>query len=265
MKTLRKKKRTSHDDQLAQLQQEVKALRDQIRRSQRLATVGTMTAMVAHEFNNILTPIINYAQLAKVNPALSEKAIARAAEGGRRASIICNAILGITRDGPVQSEEVNLSELIQQTIAAMAREPQRDAIDLIVHAEQDLRVVTKRVELQHVLLNLLINARAAVLARPAPRRIEIAAACEDSDIVIRVSDNGVGIAPENLDKVFEPFFTTKTHTDEEDGGSGLGLAFCRQTVTTMDGTINVDSVEGQGATFTVTIPAVMPQLAADRS
>ena len=68
---------------------EVEALREQLHRAQRLAAVGTMTAMVAHEFNNILTPIINYAQMARTNPKLTDKAIAKAADGGQRASSIC--------------------------------------------------------------------------------------------------------------------------------------------------------------------------------
>ncbi len=79
-----------------ELQAQVDALRGELRRAQRLAAVGTMTAMVAHEFNNILTPIINYAQLAKNNPKMVPKAIARASEGGLRATEICKAILYVT-------------------------------------------------------------------------------------------------------------------------------------------------------------------------
>jgi len=245
----------SHREQLDKLRAEVEVLREQLRCAQRLATVGTMTAMVAHEFNNILTPIINYAQLARKNPAMVPKAIARAEDGGQRASHICKAILGMTREqaGPVG--QVNLAELISETLAAMARDPGKDGIDLVLQAPGDLNIRTRRVELQQVLLNLIINARTAVLPKPPPRRIEIRAARAGRRVVIRVSDNGIGIPPENLDRIFQPFFSTKRPAEGDSGGHGLGLAICRDIAGSLGGTISVVSAVGKGTTFTLTVPA----------
>lgn len=254
VKTLQKKK-AAPDDQLAKLRGQVAALRSQLARAQRLATMGTMTAMVAHEFNNILTPIINYAQLAKMNPKLADKAIDRAADGGRRAACICNAILGMTREA-AQPARIDLAELVADTLCAMAREPQKDGIELRVSIPPDLDLVGRRVELQQVLLNLLINARAAVLGKPGLRRIEITASTNGDIARICVQDNGTGIEPKNLAKIFEPFFTTKTGGD--DGGSGLGLAICRQILTDMGGEISVSSEPGEGAAFTVSVPLTAP-------
>jgi signal transduction histidine kinase len=239
----------THAEQLERLSAEVAALRAQLRQAQRLAAVGTMTAMVAHEFNNILTPIISYAQLAKRNPALQAKAIDRAADGGQRATEICRAILGMARptDTP---RRVTLLQLVQDTLAAMAREPQKDGIELVLDVPQDIAVAARTTELQQVLLNLIINARWAVLAKPQPRRIGISARRDKRCVTIEVADTGVGINPADVQRIFEPFYTTKGAE-----GSGLGLALCREIVTSMRGQIDVRSQPGQGATFTIRLPA----------
>jgi signal transduction histidine kinase len=243
----------TYPEQLAKLNAEVAVLREQLRRAQRLATVGTMTAMVAHEFNNILTPIINYARMAKTNPKFAGKAIDRAADGGERATNICNAILGFTGQA-TEARAVIVADLICETLAAMGREPAKDGIDLVLNAPPDLTICTRRVELGQVLLNLVINARAAVLGKSGARRIEIGARRERGSVFIEVADNGIGIAPENLDKIFQPFFTTKQSQDGADKGHGLGLAVCHDIVTAMGGDISVTSKLGEGTTFAIRLP-----------
>ncbi len=245
---------STHEEQLASLQAEVEALREQLRRAQRLATVGTMTAMVAHEFNNILTPIINYARLAKTNPDLVEKAISRAENGGERASTICKALLGMTRQESSEPEEVRISEMIAETLEAMARDPKKDGIEFFLEAPTDLTMVTRRTELQQVILNLVINARAAVLESSGLRHVKVSAERKGRNIVIKVSDNGIGIPRENRNRIFEPFFTTKTKPEKGLGGHGLGLAVCKDIVTSLGGDIYFESEEGKGSVFTVCIP-----------
>ncbi len=245
----------THQEQLDKLQHEVQSLREQLRHAQRLATVGTMTAMVAHEFNNILTPIINYAQMAQNNPALSGKAIAKAADGGQRASDICKALLGMTRDS-CRPAPVDLSQLAAETLRAMVRDPRKDGIEIVTDIPADLCVTARKVELQQVLLNLLINARTAVLTQGGTcKRIAIAARRHGAWVVLSVKDSGVGIAPENLPRIFEPFFTTSSSQDDGPGGHGLGLAICREIIADAGGEISVQSTPGQGAAFTVRLPA----------
>ena len=239
---------------LQRLTAEVRALREQLRAAHRLATVGTMAAMVSHELNNILTPIINYAQMAQKNPELSDKAIARAAEGGQRATSICRAILGLATDESLETSEVSLAELVGQTLEALARDPAKDSIHLNVDIPADLSVRTRRAELQQVLLNLIINARSAVLGRQGPRQITISARRQGRQVTLAVADNGVGIGPEHMPRLFDPFFTTKTRSKDGSGGYGLGLAFCRQAVEGLGGQIGVESAPGQGASFTIRLP-----------
>ena len=243
----------SHEEQLRQAMAEVQALREQLRRAQRLATMGTMTAMVAHEFNNILTPIINYAQMAQSNPKLADKAIAKAADGGQRASLICKALLGMTHDSPT-CEAVNVAGLVRDTLAAMARDLAKDCIDLEMAVPEDLSVDARKVELQQVMLNLIMNARSAVIARTGSRCIRIEAARHADAVEIHVGDNGCGIDPEVLPRIFEPFFSTKS-IEADDGGHGLGLTICQEIVASMNGQISVHSQAGQGARFTVRLPA----------
>ena len=297
---------SSRQEHLDRLEAEVHALREQLRMAQRLAAVGTMTAMVAHEFNNILTPIINYAQLARRDPKMVEKAISRASEGGQRASDICKAILGLTRQQSSGVRAENLADLLDEALTAMGRELARDGIELVLTIPPDLKVETRRLELQQVLLNMIINARTAVVDkgrrrsempgeslsaqssrsnRPAWRpRIEIDArridgpealsSASKAQVVIAVSDNGTGIAAENMDKIFRPFFSTKSQAaqegDDADGpvapsasadqqppsedGHGLGLAICQEIITSMGGEICVDSTPGEGASFTIHLP-----------
>ena len=244
----------TQQERLRRLTAEVAALRRQLRQAQRLATVGTMTAMVSHELNNILTPIINYAQMARKNPALVDKAIARAAEGGERATSICKAILGLAREDTDEPARLKLAELVQDTIDAMARDPRRDCIDLRVRIPSELALSTRRAELQQVVLNLLMNARAAVLGKDGPRRIDVSARRRNGAVELSVADNGVGIPPQNIESIFEPFFTTGDGSGEGARGHGLGLAFCRQAVESLRGEISVASRPGEGSTFTVRIP-----------
>ena len=241
----------THAEQLARLEHEVDALRSQLLSAQKLANVGTMTAMVAHEFNNILTPIISYAQMAQKNPKLVAKALSHAANGGTRATAICSALLGVTSDSTDdQAEQIVLADLLAVTIEATAREPAKDGIELTIDIPDGLTLTTKPVELQQVLLNLIINARTAMLATSRPRRLTISAAQPNGRTVITISDTGVGVPPENMEKIFQPFFTTSG----DSSGHGLGLAFCKQIIETLDGEISVESIPDSGATFTISLP-----------
>lgn len=244
----------THKEQVDRLKAEVDALRLQLRSAQRLAAVGTMTAMVAHEFNNLLTPIISYAQMAQKNPALSAKAIARAADGGQRASHICKAIMGMAGGSGVPNEQITVAALVEETLTVMARDLGKDGIELVRQIPDDLSVQTRKVELQQVLLNLLLNARSAVLAKNSPRCMEIRARKVDAGVCIDVADNGDGIAPENLEKIFQPFFSTRKATDARGSGHGLGLATCKEILTALGGRIAVQSTPGEGSVFTITIP-----------
>lgn len=233
------------------LRERVEQLQTQLQRAQRLATVGTMAAMVAHEFNNILTPILNYAQLAQDGDAvMTQKAVRHALEGSQRAVAVCRALLDLSGNNNEEMREVSLLELVDHVLDAMAREPAKDGIVLTKKIPETLRLTTRTSELAQVILNLLLNARSAVLAKGRGHQINISGQKSGGKVILRVADTGVGIAPENLEAIFEPFFTTKG----DSGGSGLGLAVCRHIIESLGGELAVRSELGKGTVFTITLP-----------
>jgi signal transduction histidine kinase len=239
-------------EKLDRLTQENEALRRQLRHAQSLATVGTVTGMIVHEFNNILTPIINYAHLAASGDAeMVNKAITRAAEGGQRAVDICKALLGLLHEDAAEPVRLPLAELVQQSLLATGRNLAKDGITLTVRVADDLCVTARPSELKQVLVNLLLNARAAVRTKGMGGSVTITGSREAGGVRISVEDSGIGIAPELMELIWEPLFTTKTGQDGQERGSGLGLPLCREIVGSMGGKISVESVQGQGATFHV--------------
>jgi signal transduction histidine kinase len=242
-------------DELERLTLENSALRRQLRHAQSLATVGTVTGMIVHEFNNILTPIINYAHLAASgDEEMVRKAITRASEGGQRAVDICKALLGLLHEDAVEPVVMSVAELVQQSLLATGRNLAKDGITLTVRVPDDLSVNARPSELKQVLVNLLLNARAAVRTKGMGGSVAITASRAAGGVRVSIEDSGVGIAPEHMELVWEPLFTTKTGQDGQERGSGLGLPLCREIVQSMGGRITVESVLGQGATFHVWLP-----------
>jgi signal transduction histidine kinase len=260
---------TSDDQQLqrqvAAAQEQLDYLRDQLTESQRLATIGTIAAVIAHEFNNLLTPIVSYSQFALASAesdtpdmALIKKALGKSYQSSNKAGKICASMLGLAR-GESCFSNVPVQHLVDEVLLVLARDPQKDGIALRVQVQPGLNVHGDPVQLEQVLLNLLINARQAMLgSRNGSLTIK---ACRDGEKVkIQIIDTGPGIPPQHLDKIFQPFFTTKRDPRKgEHKGTGLGLAICKDIVEHHDGTIEVTSEVGRGTTFTVLLPAAADQ------
>jgi signal transduction histidine kinase len=140
-------------------------------------------------------------------------------------------------------------------LLVMARDPQKDGLALRVHIQPDLKVSGDPVQLEQILLNLLINARQAMLGRGGSITIKAGDAEGENAIRIQVIDTGPGIPEKLLPKIFDPFFTTKgTAKKGESKGTGLGLAICKEIVEHHKGRIEVQSVVGKGTTFSVVLP-----------
>jgi two-component system NtrC family sensor kinase len=240
----------THQQAKVELSAQVDSLRAQLARMQRLAAIGTMASMVVHEFNNILTPILSYAQLAgNGNQIMRDKAIRHAYEGSTRAAAICRALLGLSRSDD-SVETVHVAELVNDTLTAMARDPAKDGITLVQKVPPKLALATRPGQVKQVLLNLLLNARAAVKAAGRGGSIMISADRRAAGVSLSVADTGEGIALENLERIFEPFFTTKGGE-----GTGLGLTICQQIAEGLGGKLTVRSQLGQGSCFTLHLPA----------
>lgn len=244
----------SHFEQLeAQLQQ----VREGLTHSHRLATLGTIAAIIAHEYNNLLTPIVSYAQLSLAKPDdhdLMRKAVEKALSGAERAAKISSSLLGFAREAD-QRHAAPLRATVDEAVTCLARDPRKDNIELQVDVP-DLLVAISPLALEQVLVNLLLNARQALRATGGGR-IAITGRVAGDLVKLEVADNGPGIPPEIRARLFEPFVTRRHEPDPQTGdrkGTGLGLCICRDLLRQAGGTISVDSAPGKGARFDLTIP-----------
>jgi len=242
-------------------QQQLSALQEQLTESQRLATIGTIAAVIAHEFNNLLTPIISYSQYALASAQtdtpdmeLIRKALTRAYQSADKAGKICSSMLGLAR-GQSSLAQVEVQKLVEEVLAVLARDPQKDGIALRVQVQPGLSIRGDVVQLEQVLLNLLINARQAMLGKGGSLTIKAARVEGAGELRLQVIDTGPGIPEKLLPKIFQPFFTTKgTTRNGEPRGTGLGLAICKDIIEHHKGRIEVESVVGRGTTFNIYLP-----------
>lgn len=248
--------------ELNNTQQQLESVREQLMESQRLATIGTIASVIAHEFNNLLTPMTNYTQMAlrgieagQPDMELIIKALQKSFAGATKAGKICKSMLGLAK-GESEFGRVEVQKLVDEVLSVMARDPQKDGIALRVFIAPGLSVQGDPVQLEQVLLNLLINARQALLGSGSGKSITIKAGePEAGEVKIQVIDDGPGIPGKLITKIFEPFFTTKgTVKKGEQKGTGLGLAICREIMEHHHGRIEVTSEVGRGTTFTVVLP-----------
>ena len=253
----------SQDDltaRIAEMQRQLDGLRDQLTESQRLATIGTIAAVIAHEFNNLLTPIVSYSQYAlqsaeseSPDRELIKKALNKAFQSSTKAGRICTSMLGLAR-GESSFGPVDVKELVDDTLLVLARDPQKDGIALRVQIQPGLCVYGDHVQIEQVLLNLLINARQAMLGKGGSITIR-AARTDAGELRLQVVDTGPGIPEKYRSRIFQPFFTTKgTARKGETKGTGLGLAICKEIVEHHKGRIEMQSEVGKGTTFTIYLP-----------
>ncbi len=250
-------KRLSLHKLMTDLQQENDALKSQIAQLQTLANIGTISYMIAHEINNLLTPLKSYASLAAGNPedkALAEKALQKTVQNCQRASEIMASMLALANGKMDEKKNARLVTLIEGVFTCLCRDFRKDGITVNIRVPEDLTVRGVSVQIQQVLMNLILNARDAMLPRGGVLTIK---AQENTDVVeIEVADTGKGIESENLRNIFEPFFTTKAGKNllSERSGAGLGLAFCKKIIEAHKGRISVESTVGEGSIFKITLP-----------
>jgi signal transduction histidine kinase len=154
-----------------------------------------------------------------------------------------------------QRETVSAKALVEEVFTCLCRDFNKDRIRVEIQVDEALQMTCIPVQIEQVLMNLILNARDAML--PGGGTLRVSAAADEEHLNLIVSDTGTGITPENLKNIFRPFFTTKTGTNRPAGstsGSGVGLAFCRRIVDAHGGEIAVQSQIGQGSTFTVRLP-----------
>jgi len=233
------------------------ALYHHVEYSNKLASIGRLAAGVAHEINNPLAIINEKAglllDLVTVGPESEHQqrlvaAVDSILRSVGRCKKITHRLLGFARHMDVQSETIDLESLLKEVLGFLEKEAEYRNLAIAFDVAPDLpTVVGDRGQLQQVFLNILNNAFAAV---PEGGEIAIGIATEGPErVVVTVTDNGVGIPKEHLERIFEPFFTTK-----HGAGTGLGLSITYGIIKKLGGEIRVDSTLGQGTCFTVILP-----------
>ncbi|HEX3579326.1 MAG TPA: ATP-binding protein [Thermoanaerobaculia bacterium] len=225
-------------------------LERELQDKERLASLGLLAAGVAHEVNTPLTGISSYAQLLLADTDENDpryRLLKKMEAQSFRASHLVNNLLDLIANRPRSREIVDIPALIDATVNLHEDLFKPKDIQVHVAPMADAEVQGNFHDLQQVLTNILLNARDAV---SDGGNIWITAEESGPDVVIRIKDDGKGIAPDMIGRIFEPLVTTK----RGQGGTGLGLAITRRIVHASDGEVTVESTLGHGAEFTITLP-----------
>jgi signal transduction histidine kinase len=231
---------------------ELQEAQEQLIRQEKLAVLGQMAGSVAHELRNPLGILSNSAYFLKMALPDDDETVQEHLEiisaEIRKSDKIISDLLSFSRTRPAESaerEEVAVAVMITQVLA---EQPPPAQVAVSTQIAPDLPAVfVDSQQIRQVLTNLASNAYQAM---PDGGKLTIKAQTDADEVVIAVSDTGVGIPPENINKLFEPLFTTKAK------GIGLGLAVSKNLVEANDGTISIESEAGKGSTFTITLPVI---------
>ena len=239
---------------------DLKRLEEQLIQAEKLAAMGQMLAGVAHELNNPLTAILGVTELLRERPGADDSTTRRQLElthrQARRAARIVQNLLEFSRPASPQKKPLDLNNLLERTLQLHEHSLRRNNVEVDFHLPADLPgVVGDANQLIQVFLNLVTNAEQAIREVRDFGRIQIRAAGNGNQVTITVQDDGVGIRPEALPKIFDPFYTTK----RPGGGTGLGLSICMSIIREHGGNIQVESLPGGGAAFTIYLPAATGQ------
>lgn len=227
---------------------------NEIRHYQRIQSLGMMASHIAHEFNNYLTPVLIYAELLENDDSITpenQEMIHEITESVDKASNLSKELLAFSRqDTGVRLELLNFTEEVENAVS-IVRQLAPSAITVKTElTEEPLYVLGRKRMAEHILMNLCKNAFQA-MEKTEMKELRIRMYAKDSDtICLQVSDTGCGIGDDAMQKIFEPFYTTKGSRQ----GTGLGLSVVQNMVTSVGGTIRVESKADAGTTFILEIP-----------
>ena len=230
------------------------------RQAEKLAALGALSAGVAHELNNPLGIVTSRIELMLLEderhelPQHVRDDLAVLHRQTQRVSQLVQGLLSFARPTAPQRGPVQLNEVVAEILTLAEKQFEKTGVHITTMLDERLpALVGDASALQQVVLNLVSNAQQAMSGRGEVRIVTRRRAERGDWIELSVSDTGPGIPPDLVDKIFDPFFTTKS------GGTGLGLAISYRIVQEHDGTMEVKSVPGEGATFVLSFPVSPPQ------
>ena len=243
------------------LEAEREEMERQVYQSSKLASIGELSAGVAHEINNPLNGVINFAQLLKdeekPRSEFEQQMIDGIIDEGERIARIVRGLLAFARADTHELRQVHFADSIATSIALFGRQFEKDGIKVEIDLEPNLPPVrADGSRLRQVVVNMISNAHHALKAKALdsdePKVFRISARRAGKNVRVEFYDNGVGIKSEDLGKVFDPFFTTR----REAGGTGLGLSVSFGIIHDFGGTIRVESEKGKFTRFIIELTSV---------
>jgi signal transduction histidine kinase len=235
---------------------EITALEREVFEARKQAGLGELLGTTTHEFNNALTTILNYAKmgLRHRDQPTRDKALERILSAGQRAAKITASVLSMSRGRANRLEPTDLTFLVEDVLVLLEREMMKYRVQVEREFSPVPRVTANPAQIQQVLLNLMVNARQAM---PQGGRLILRLSHDPSHgfVDLMVRDTGCGMTPDVMRRMFEPHFSTKTGPDETGkGGSGLGLAACKEIIESHRGRIRVETAPGKGTAITLRLP-----------
>jgi two-component system NtrC family sensor kinase len=231
---------------------EERKVADHLGRTEKLAAIGELVAGVAHELNNPLTGISTFAQLLLEDNLQGEQfeSVSLIKREADRAIGVIRDLLLFARKADARDVPVDINTIVKHTVRLRALASRSSGIEVHMHLDaSNPQVRGDEQKLQQVLLNLLVNAEAAMQSAPV-RHLSVTTRHKQGMVHIVVSDTGHGMTPDVSERVFEPFFTTKPPGE----GTGLGLSVSYGIIQAHEGTISVESEPDVGTTFTILLP-----------
>ncbi|MGA7557685.1 MAG: ATP-binding protein [Terriglobales bacterium] len=255
------------EDRVEQKTKELNRAHDHVLHVEKMASLGKMAAVVAHEVNNPLFGILTYAKLLRkwVGSGQAEhekreeamQSLDLIASESQRCGALIKNLLSLSRTSPMNVESTDLRGVIDRCLLLVRPQLEQRGIELQLKVAEDLpRVSCDPSQIEQVLIALIMNAIDA-MPRGGNLWIDGRLANADNEVLLQVRDDGSGIAADILPHIFEPFLTTK----ESGHGVGLGLAIAHGIVERHNGRIEVESELGRGTTFTITLPVQAPDAA----
>ncbi|MGE3163701.1 MAG: response regulator [Planctomycetota bacterium] len=237
------------------LHRTLRETQETIVRQEKRATIGLLAAGIAHEFNNLMSAISGYAQLARTHEKYKERLVEVALDQVQRAQKITQSLSSFAGNSMAGAQKVPIRPLVEASLCLLEKEMRSRRIDVAMNVPDDLPLVfVDKVQMQQVFVHLLLNAAQAA---GGGGRIEVRASAQDGWVAIEVDDNGPGVPVEIRGSIFDPFFTTKGALgNSEEPGTGLGLSFSLNIVQQFEGRLDLAPSRLGGACFRIMIPAL---------
>jgi len=235
----------------------VEQLQQQLVDCQRQAILGSLSGTIAHEYNNLMMPVLERAKdaVARDDVAAMRKALTITVRQTEKALRFTQQVLELARGDALAMKVCRVAELVDHAIVATVRPFEKDGIRLELHIPEGLHIRAQPLLFVQVLLNLLLNARQSM--KDYCGTLRVSARADGEVVVIAVSDTGRGMSLEMLNDVINPFLAAEANTRPGEGsGVGLGLTACRTIAQQHGATIRARANDGGGCTFALRWPAV---------